>query len=476
MLNDTKHIFFVGIKGVAMANLARMFSQMGKRVTGSDVADEFITDHTLEQSNIGVITSFSEEALPKDTDLLVYSASHGGHSNPQVVEALKRGIAVKHQADIIGELSGIFKHSIAVAGCHGKTTTSGMLAFVLHKLGVAESHLVGVSQFNDQLGGEYRGNEYFIFEADEYGIDPPQDKTPKFLKARPTHAIVTNIDFDHPDVYASFDETFDAYKQFMKKILIQSTTSHSLVLNGDDAALRDYSDALSDKQFLLYGSTPDCDVWYSKIVSDEYSTSFRISSDIFEVPDITVYISLFGEKNVSNAASVITMCLHLGFDIEDICRHVKGYTGAKRRFEFKWSENGITLFDDYAHHPAEIDATIKAIQSRFPNQRLIVIFQPHTFTRTELFKEEFVEALSEADHALLLPIFASAREDTIKKNITSEMLIEIAKSKHIRSIEAFSNSEELILKLKKIISEGDIICTMGAGDVYKLDGEIRKLI
>ncbi|MBP9691192.1 hypothetical protein KBD81_03890, partial [Candidatus Woesebacteria bacterium] len=257
MLNDIKHIFFVGIKGVAMANLARIFAQMGKHVTGSDVAETFITDVNLEEQGVSVIESFAAEALPKDIDLVVYSASHGGHANPQIIEAKKRGVPVLHQAELIAELLELFNTTIAVAGCHGKTTTSGMLAYALKKLGATSSHLIGVSEFNNIFGGEYCGNEYFVFEADEYGIDPPGNKTPKFELTDPDYAIITNIDFDHPDVFESFDHTVKAFDRFMSKIALKSQDSSHLVLNGDDTALLDLSEEFHSNNCLLYGSNPD---------------------------------------------------------------------------------------------------------------------------------------------------------------------------------------------------------------------------
>lgn len=476
MLSTVQTIFFVGIKGVAMANLALILQKMGKKVSGSDVAEEFITDKALNAAQIGIITSFEADSLPSDTQLIIYSASHGGHTNPQILEAKQRGIQVLHQAELIGELLQSFKSSIAVAGCHGKTTTSGMLAYTMIKLGASSSHLVGVSEFNDILGGKFGGKEYFVYEADEYGIDPPENTTPKFELTDPDYAIVTNIDFDHPDIYDSFDDTVHAFERFMSKIATKSQSSSHLVLNGDDVALRDLSYEFHSSNCLLYGSHQDCDVRYSQIEYEETRTRFRVSSQDFDILDAEVTISLFGEKNVANATGVITMLLKLGFPFEKIREAIQGYTGAKRRLELKFHEDDIYLFDDYAHHPAEIEATIKALSTRFPNRKVVVIFQPHTFTRTEEFKDAFVESLSQADHALLLPIFASAREKVGAIQITSNTLVEIGLQKGLKNISAYESKDQLLQALGTMIGPGDIICTMGAGDVYKLEGEILKLI
>lgn len=459
-----------------MANLARILKQMGKEVSGSDVEEEFITDEYLKEAHIDVITSFEQDSLPPDTQLVVYSASHGGRNNAQVQAALKKGVSVLHQAELMSAMVKEFRSSIAVAGCHGKTTTSGMLAYALRKLSKNTSHMVGVSAFNTVPGGEYKGKDYFVFEADEYGIDPPENKTPKFHLLEPDYAIITNIDFDHPDIYASYTEVKQAFTYFMQKVMQKDTIPPVLFLNGDDAGIRDIAFHLVPSAYIFYGSSEICDVIYDDISNDELHTTFVISSELYDIKHIEMEISLFGEKNVQNAAAVISILLHLGFPVNDIKEVIKDYTGAKRRFEQKLFENDIYLFDDYAHHPAEIDATIAACQNRFPNRRVIVIFQPHTYTRTEEFKDAFVEVLGRADEALLLPIFSSAREKEDGQKITSEDLVGLAKKKGITTIQSFESKGDLTEYLSDHIAEGDIIFTMGAGDVYKLETEIRKIV
>lgn len=476
MLSTIDHIFFVGIKGVAMANLARILKQMGKSVSGSDVSEEFITDISLKEAAINVISSFDASQLPSDTQYLIYSASHGGRNNPQVQEALTRGMTVLHQAELLGMLLKEFQRSIAVAGCHGKTTTSGMLAYALSKLSHNSSHMVGVSSFGDKYGGEYKGKDYFVFEADEYGIDPPENITPKFHLVDPDYALVTNLDFDHPDIYKSYAEVKEAFTAFMQKIIQKDTIPPVLFLNGDDEGLRDISFHLPPSAFVFYGSSEMCDVSYADISNDERQTTFVINSEQYDIKHTEISIALFGEKNVLNTTGVIAVLLHLGFSIQDIKDAVRDYAGPKRRFEQKFLKNDTYLFDDYAHHPAEIDATISACQDRFPNRRIIVIFQPHTYSRTRQFKDAFVEVLSRADEALLLPIFSSAREQAQKNEITSDDLVELAKKKGITTIQSFGSKEDLIEYVSQYIDEGDIIFTMGAGDVYKLDSDIKKIV
>ena len=206
MLNKSKNIFIVGIKGAAMSNLAVILKEMGKQISGCDVAEEFITDVILKKYGIPYSVGFDPVFLSKETDLVIYSAAHTGQENQIVIEAKKKGIKTVSQAKILGELLTHFNISIAVSGCHGKTTTSSLLAYTLGKLGVKPSYIIGVPTFNDQPGGMYDRKDYFVIEADEYGVNPPDDKTPKLLFLHPTHIICTNIDFDHPDVYLNIEE------------------------------------------------------------------------------------------------------------------------------------------------------------------------------------------------------------------------------------------------------------------------------
>ncbi len=472
----SQSLFFVGIKGVAMANLAQIAKQMGARVTGSDLAEEFITDPFLSKSEIHVITSFEPSELPKEIDILIYSAAHGGTQNSQVQEAQKRGISVIHQAQFLAEIVSLSKTSIAVSGCHGKTTTSGLLAFALAKLTNTSSHMVGVSGFNDLAGGMFRGQDYFVFEADEYGMDPPRDITPKFHLVKPSFAVITNIDFDHPDVYSSLSEVQDAYQIFINHILEQNERETPLILSGEDPQLAKLITKLPSDSYLLYGSGVDCDVRYTTISYEENKTRFSITSSYFEIGEVEMEIALFGEKNVQNALVGITVLLLLGFKIDQIRTVIAGYTGPKRRFEMKFQEKGIMCFDDYAHHPTEIEATIKACQSRFPNKKLIVIFQPHTYSRTESFKEAFVETLSLADDVLLLPIFGSARESEAKTSIHSQDLVTLSEHKEMKNFQAFEDRDSLITHLKTRLKPGDIVMTMGAGDVYQLSDRIHELV
>lgn len=424
MLKQAKNIFIVGIKGVAMANLALIFKKMGKNVFGSDVDEEFITEPLLRQNRIEYITSFNRKYLPKKTDLIIYSAAHGGANNPQIVEAKERGIRVASQGEVLGKIIKDFKIKVAVCGSHGKTTTASLLSYALINLGKRPSYLVGAPSFNNFWGADYhQESDYFIVEADEYGVNPPVDKTPKFNFLDPDFIICTNIDFDHPDVYRNLDEVKRAFLKFFD--------NKRLFLSSDDKNLISLTKHLPSRNFLT-----------------------------------------FHDYLISHQGAVSCFLSYLGFDKKKINKAIKGFSGAKRRFERLFKDRNISLYDDYAHHPREIKMTILAARKKFSPKRIIVIFQPHTYSRTKALLHDFAASLSVADKCFILPIFASAREKKDSYHISSNDIVKINPSR----LTYISSKQQLLHSLKSTLRVGDIIFTMGAGDVYKLKDDIIKTI
>lgn len=473
---ELQNFFIVGIKGVAMVNVARILKQMGKNVSGSDVEGEFITDQVLIESRIPVLHNFEPDQLPLNTQVVVYAAAHQGLNNSQVKEALKRGIKVVHQIDILQEILAEYKTSVAVCGCHGKTTTSAMLAHALVHLKASPGYMVGVSQFGANYGGELGKKNYFVLEADEYGMNPPRDRTPKLSRLHTTHAICTNIDFDHPDVYENLEETKQVFGDFFARVLAQKNphSTSSLCICADDLPSLEVISQLDRSKYVTFGFSQQADYQIIHLASTEDHTSFRL---IHQKKSYPFQLSIYGEKNVSNAAGVIAFLMEQGFEPNAIQEAIKDFSGAKRRFEQKWylPITNQYLFDDYAHHPHEIAATISAAKLRFPHRRIIILFQPHTFSRTEKLKHEFVQALSQADRTLILPIFGSARERISSYSITAQDLERLARSKGITSIVGYLTTKSLLSDLKSFLQPGDVIFTMGAGDVYHLSSKIKKI-
>lgn len=477
MLKQTKNVFIVGIKGVAMANLALILKKMGKKVTGSDVSEEFITDELLKKNKINYTIGFRPDDLPKNTDLVIYSAAHQGINNLQVKEGQRRGIKVQSQAEVLGQLSRQFKTNIAVCGSHGKTTTASLLAYSLIKLGVRPSYLVGSSSLDGYDGGDYHttvyGN-YFVVEADEYGVNPPYDKTAKFQYLRPKYIICTNIDFDHPDVYKNIEETKQTFLNFFKRTIFDTIVAKMvprLFLCADDENLMAVAKKLPRGFYLTFGFDKKADFRIVDPKINENNCSFML---VFSGDEALFKISFFGGKNITNAAGVVGLLLYLRYPSEKIKKAIVNFTGAKRRFEKKAYINDIYLFDDYAHHPAEISATIDAVRQRFPKRKIIIIFQPHTYSRTKTLLRRFGQSLSLADRTFILPIFPSAREDPKAFKITSEHIV--AAYKGLTLLKAVRSNRELINQLQSTIKKGDVIFTMGAGDVYKLKDDIINII
>jgi len=472
MLNQAKNIFFLGIKGVAMANLAVVLKKMGKNVTGCDLKEEFITDKLLKYNKINWQIGFDSDKLPKQTDLIVYSAAHGGTNNLLIIEAKKRKINLISQAQLLSELMDQFKNKIAVCGCHGKTTTSSLLVYALNKLKEKPSYIVGVPFFTSYQsvagfakyqGGDYQGKKYFVVEADEYGVNPPQDLTPKFQLLNPNYIIATNIDFDHPDVYKNIEETKKAFRKFFN-VSINQLIDTKIFLCADDKNLMEVVRNLPKESYLTYGFDKKADYQIFDWKTGEDGLTFKINNFVYNT-------SLFGQKNISNTAAVVAFLLHSGFTQDKIKDAIIGFTGAERRFEKIYFKNNIYLFDDYAHHPSEIAATINAAKSRLKNRRILVIFQPHTYSRTKFLLKEFRESLALADMSFILSIFASVREKKNQFKVDSKDIVQ--GKKNLFYVES---NVQLINQLYKVIKKGDVIFTMGAGDVYKLKNQIIKVI
>ncbi len=458
-------VYFVGIKGVGMANLAILLKKMGYAVLGSDVGKQFITDRVLEKNKIFVKEGFREENV-ENVDVLIYTAAHGGKRNVEVMTAMKRGIPIYHLSEYIGKfVLPKFRKKIGVAGTHGKTTTSSLISYALYKAGVQLGYLVGAPFFSGEFeGADYVGNEFFVLEADEYAVSPPDDLTPKFFHYRFDYVILPSLDFDHPDVYKSFLDVKKSFKHFL-----DLNRKATVIANLNDPNVAELVGEVKNKVF-SYGFG-DVDIKIQDLKFSKNASYFQI---IFPEKNEFLYkISLLGEKNVLNAAGVISLLYLLGYDKETIGKLVTGFTGAKRRLEFKGYFMDKPIYDDYAHHPAEIEATLFAVRKAFRGKKILVVFQPHTFSRTKALLEEFVNSLLKADITLLLPIFPSARERNVSYKITSKDIVKMINNKGGKAV-FVADFEQAASKIKEFAGEVDIILTIGAGDVYKCIEFLKK--
>lgn len=447
-------VFLVGIKGVAMSALAVILFKMGYEVNGSDVDESFITEEELKKYKIIPKIGFDISDITPNLDLVIYSGAHKGKNNPQVIKALSLGIKTSTQAEYISQIMKEFDHSIAVTGSHGKTTTSSLLSYCLIQLGEQPSYMIGSSSFNNYTGGDFNDKKYFVFEADEYAVDPPYDNTIKLELYKPDSAIITNIDFDHPDVYKDIEQVKEVFLRF-----IENTGRIHICI--DDANSQQVIKKIDRSKIKTFGFSKEADLQITSFKIDNSGSKFNLLHKGIDLGWFET--KLYGEKNISNITGVVSLLLNLGYDLDRIKESIKNFKGAKRRFELIFKQSNTYLFDDYAHHPAEIEATIKSARLVFKNKRLVVIFQSHTYSRTQKFLKGFAQSLSLADLIYIMPIFSSARENSSEFNVTSQSIIDVA-PKNI-PMKSLYDKKELMSELKENLKSGDVIFTMGAGNL-----------
>jgi len=469
-----KKAYFVGVKGVAMSGLALILKKQGWQVDGSDVKKSFITKRLLDQIGLKAQVGFRPENIRRDLDLVVYSASHQGRGNVEVKEALRRGIRVVSEARLIADIAAREKKVVAVAGCHGKTTTASLLAFSLIKLNQKPSYLVGTSSFNDYPAADYNKTKesFFVVEADEYAIDPTVAPRPKFSLLSPQTIILTNVDYDHVDIYPSIEAVRAEFTIFIKRL---AEVKGRLIFNEDDRNSQLVASVLPKTERLSYGFSSHADL---RILDRQTTAAGSMFSLSFRGKAIGSFkVNLFGEKNILNTTAVILFLLDQGFSSEKIRRAIKDFAGAKRRFEKIYEKNSSCLFDDYGHHPAEIKATIEGVRARFPRKKLLLIFQPHTYSRTRHFKKALGRELSRADQTIILPIFSSSREKRSDFKVSAQAIVRSEQRRGRNNLTAVADRGELLSLLSSFKNRKNwLILTMGAGDVYRWKDDIIRTV
>ncbi len=471
-INKLKNIYFVGIKGVAMTALAIVAKERGIEVSGSDIEEIFPTDAVLHKFNIKHKLGFNHRNIPLDTDLVIYTGAHQGINNSEVQTAKKLGIPVLPH----GKALGLFmqgKRQISVAGSHGKTTTSAMISHILYKAGYDPSFAIGCGEIiSFKTSGHAGQGDFFIAEADEYVTDPVADQKPRFLWQNPEALVVTNIDFDHPDVYKDLPAVQKAFIKFSHKV----TNKGFIVCNYDDPATREILNQFHCK-IVTYGAdiNKPNHYQYGKIIINPdkgNKTTFNIFFNNKKLGDF--YINIPGEHNVANATATVATLNQLGIPLNKIITGLATFSGTKRRFELISDKNGKLLYDDYAHHPVEIAATLRAVRNWFPRKRIIAVFQSHTYSRTQALLEAFSKAFIDADLVLITDIYASAREKPLA-GINGQLLFDKVKAK---SKEVFyaPGQANVLEYLKYNTREGDLIITMGAGNIFTWLNDIKEVL
>jgi UDP-N-acetylmuramate--alanine ligase len=461
-IKSAHHIHFCGIKGVGMTAAALCVQDLGIPLSGTDIEEDFVTEDILRVRNIPMTEGFFDPSyIPADTDLLIYTAAHQGKNNPQVLSALKRGIRTISHAESVGELM-VGKIGISVCGVGGKTSTSAMLANIFDYAGKSPSYLIGVGKvLNLQAPGHMDVGKHFIAEADEYVVSPGVDNTPRFAFQTPSVIVCTNISYDHPDVYASIEDTKKTFKAFFDKL----PSDGLLVANANSGPLGQVD--LSGKKVIWYGKTPDrADWWVKGTYQGQDKQLVTLASQNME---FNLTLSVPGDYNAENALAAYITARHLGIDHQPIIEALQLFRGSMRRFEKIGESGGIVYYDDYAHHPSQIYATLKAARQWLPLNRLVVVFQPHTYSRTKALMQNFSKSFSFADVVIVTDIYASSREQP-DPSVSGYTLAEETKKYH-QNVH-YIPFASLVPELMKLSQPADAIFTMGAGNIYQIHHQL----
>ncbi|MCI9440965.1 MAG: UDP-N-acetylmuramate--L-alanine ligase [Ruminococcus sp.] len=448
------HIHFIGIGGISMSGLARILLQNGFTISGSDREKSPLTQQ-LEEYGAQIFYGQKASNIIEGIDCVVYTAAIS-RDNAELIEAVAQKIPMLTRAELLGQLMKNYETPIAVSGTHGKTTTTSMISHILLEGDLDPT--ISVGGILKAIGGNIRvGNSgTFITEACEY--------TNSFLNFFPKIGVILNIEEDHLDFFKDLEDIRHSFHQFTALLPSDGT----LIINGE---ITDYPEIYKglDCNVITYGSSPDFDYSADNIQHDEKGL---VSFDLVKYGEITerIRLSVTGDHNVSNALASIAAAELLGLSIETIKKGLFSFCGTDRRFEYKGTFNGVTVIDDYAHHPTEIVATLKAAK-HYPHKSLWCIFQPHTYTRTKAFFHEFAEALSHTDHLILADIFAARETDTLgisSKDLAREVQMLGTDTHYFPS---FSEIEDFV---KTHCAPGDLLITMGAGNVVNIGESLLK--
>lgn len=440
--NKVKYIHFIGIGGISMSAIAQIMLSNKIRVSGSDKAASDITE---KLSSLGAQITIGQSADNiKDPDLVVYTAAIAD-DNPELCAARAKGIRCLERAEFLGELIREYAQPIAICGTHGKTTTTSMVSCIYMKADKKPTVLVGGEL--DKIGGNLLigDKEYMIFEACEY--------KDSFLNFDPKYIIALNLEADHLDYFSGIEAIQRSFTRFFNKLPADGFA----VVNCEDEHLTKAA-ALSDCKKIFYG----IDKGEFHAGNEEYDNEGHPSFDVFheDTKLARVHLKEYGRHNISNAVAAFALAYMLGIEAEDIVKGLEYFGGTGRRFELKCEVNGAKVYDDYAHHPTEIRATLTAAQN-IPHNKIWCVFQPHTYTRTKAFKDEFAKALSLADNVIVTDIYA-AREPFDPSISAKEIANSIPNSQYLPDF------VEIAQTIRQNAQKNDIIFVMGAGTVTSI--------
>lgn len=451
MFGKIKRIHFVGIGGIGMSGIAELLHNMGYIITGSDIKESENTQR-MEELGIDVKLKHSEKNL-EDADVVVYSSAIDPADNVELLEAENRNIPVIPRAEMLAELMRM-KFSIAVAGTHGKSTTTSLIGAILTESHYDPTIVLGGRLMGSGSNAKLGESEYLVAEADE------SDRS--FLSLFPTIAVITNIDREHLDFYKDLEDIKNSFTGFANSIPFYG----SVYLSMDD------SNSLSirpqiDKRVITFGISPNSDIKGLNVEREGFNYSFELVANGDTLGRLNS--PLPGIHNIRNAVAAAGVCLELGVDFKYIQKGIEEFEGVSRRFEKKGYKKGILVMDDYAHHPREIKSTLKSTRDGWQG-RIIAIFQPHLYSRTILLKKEFGESFFQADKVIITDIYP-AREEKIP-GVTGKIIMEQCRNFGHKDVEYIENKEDIPDYLMPLLKEGDLVMTIGAGNIYKIGEQI----
>jgi UDP-N-acetylmuramate--alanine ligase len=453
MFNKYRIIHFVGIGGIGMSGIAEVLHNLGYEVTGSDIKE---SETTNRLRNLGIKIFIGHNGENIDSAHVVVISSAVSADNPEVLEAKQRSIPVIPRAEMLAEL-GRLKYGILVAGAHGKTTTTSLIATVLGEGGLDPTVIIGGKLKSMGSNAKLGQGDYIVAEADE--------SDGSFLKLNPTIAVITNIDKEHMDYFRDIDLLKHAFLSFINKIPFYGIA----VVCMENEYLGEII-PLIQRKYMTYGLSEDADIYARNIEHSGIRMSFEAvykgrSLGIFTLP-------VPGKHNVLNSLSAIAVAMELQIPVDIIAKALSNFSGIQRRFEFKGEAGGIKIFDDYGHHPSEIIATLKAARECFNGNRVVVLFQPHRYTRTRDLMDEFAVSFANADRLFLMDIYPASERPI--KGINSEILAQRIRGTGFENLTYVPDRKEMMERIASDLKQGDVLITLGAGDVYKMGEEILK--
>ena len=439
-------VHFVGIGGIGMSGIAELLLNLGFTVTGSDVKN---SDNVQRLVNLGIDVHIGHDPVNVgETDVLVYSSAVQSE-NPEIIKARQKGIPIIRRAEMLGELISVKETSIAVGGTHGKTTTSSMIGTVLSHGKMDPTLVVGGLVQNLDTNSKLGDGNIIVVEADEF------DRS--FLALKPTIGVITNIELEHTDCYEDLPDLQDAFLQFCQSVPFYG----EVIVCADSPGIRDIIPKI-ERPMTTYGRSRDAAYRAKNLRFDATQSTYSVFRAEENLGDIQINVP--GEHNVLNSLAAVVIGLEMGLSFSMIQTGIKTYKGVRRRFDIKGCYHNIMVVDDYAHHPTEVEATLEAAKGGW-NRRIIAVFQPHLFTRTQAFFREFAAALKKADVVFITDIYP-AREKPIP-GITAELIYNECKNTGMDQCYFIPDLDNLVNELDQIVQPNDLVLTLGAGSIWR---------